>query len=76
MPIRADQLKEKEDYQHLILERLNEDNDFRIRPNSAFNSGLAMDTELLIEFLDLHSQRQLINCIACIKNILMKPSLV
>jgi type I restriction enzyme R subunit len=60
MPIRADQLKEKEDYQHLILERLKEDNNFRIRPNSAFNSGLAMDTELLIEFLE-STQSETIN---------------
>lgn len=30
MPIRADQLREKEDFQKLILERLEEDNKFRI----------------------------------------------
>ena len=36
MPIKADQLKEKEDYQKLILERLEQDNHFRIRPNTAY----------------------------------------
>lgn len=36
MPIKADQLREKEDYQKLIMERLHEDNGFRIRPNTAF----------------------------------------
>ena len=52
MPIRADQLREKEDFQKLILERLEEDNKFRIRPNTAYKPGLAMDTEVLLEFLE------------------------
>lgn len=52
MPIRADQLKEKEDYQKLILERLRDDNGFQIRPNTEYKPGLAMDTGLLIEFLE------------------------
>lgn len=52
MPIKADQLREKEDYQKLIMERLHEDNDFRIRPNTAYKPGLAMDTEMLLEFLE------------------------
>lgn len=52
MPIKADQLREKEDYQKLIMERLHEDNDFRTRPNTAYKSGLAMDTEMLLEFLE------------------------
>lgn len=52
MAIRADQLREKEDYQKLILEKLQDDNGFRIRPNTAFRSGLAMDTEMLLEFLE------------------------
>ena len=34
MPIKADRLREKEDYQKLIMERLHEDNGFRIRPNT------------------------------------------
>lgn len=52
MPIKADQLKEKEDYQKLILERLRDDNGFIIRPNTAYKPGLAMDTEVLLSFLD------------------------
>lgn len=52
MPIKADQLKEKEDYQKLILERLEQDNHFRIRPNTAYKPGLAMDTDMLLEFLE------------------------
>lgn len=52
MPIKADQLREKEDYQKLIMERLRDDNGFRIRPNTAYKSGLAMDTEVLLEFLE------------------------
>lgn len=52
MPIRADQLREKEDYQQLIVERLVQDNDYRERPNTAYCAGLAMDTEMLLEFLE------------------------
>ena len=52
MPIRADQLREKEDYQQLIVERLVQDNGFRERPNTAYRAGLAMDTEMLLEFLE------------------------
>lgn len=51
MPIKADQLKEKEDYQKLILEHLHEDNGFYIRPNTSYKPGLAMDTEVLLQFL-------------------------
>ena len=52
MPIRADQLREKEDYQQLIIERLVQDNNYRERPNTAFRPGLAMDTDMLLEFLE------------------------
>ena len=52
MPIRADQLREKEDYQKLIMERLEKDNGYRVRPNTAYHPGLAMDTEILLEFLE------------------------
>ena len=34
------------------MERLHEDNGFRIRPNTAYKPGLAMDTEMLLEFLE------------------------
>ncbi|OLR55388.1 hypothetical protein BHK98_04480 [Hornefia porci] len=52
MPIRADQLKEKEDYQRLIIDQLQDNNHFRERPNTAYKPGLAMDTEVLLEFLE------------------------
>ena len=52
MPIRADQLREKEDYQQLIIERLVHDNEYRERPNTAYSAGLAMDKEMLLEFLE------------------------
>lgn len=52
MPIRADQLKEKEDYQKLILDELHDNNGFRIHPNTAYKPGLAMDTDMLLEFLE------------------------
>ena len=52
MPIIADQLQEKKDYQRLIIERLVQDNKYRERPNTVYRAGLAMDTEILIEFLE------------------------
>ncbi len=52
MPIRADQLREKEDFQKLILERLHEDNGYIIRPATAYNPAYAMDTEMLFTFLE------------------------
>lgn len=57
MPIRADQLREKEDYQQLIVERLVKDNGYRERPNTAYRAGLAMDTEMLLEFLESTQHR-------------------
>lgn len=52
MPIRADQLQERKDYQQLILERLHEENGYRIRPAEKYSPGLAMDMEMLWEFLE------------------------
>lgn len=57
MPIKADQLREKEDYQQLIIERLVEDNGYRERSNTAYRAGLAMDTEMLLEFLESTQHR-------------------
>lgn len=51
MPIRADQLKENEDYQQLILECLEKDNGYLIRTADKYNPKLAMDTEVLLQFL-------------------------
>ena len=52
MPIRADQLQEKKDYQRLIIDRLVQDNKYNERPNTAYRAGLAMDTEMLLQFLE------------------------
>ena len=50
-------LREKEDYQRLILEHLRDDNGYQIRSaKTDFNAGFAMDTELLFLFL-LNTQR-------------------
>jgi type I restriction enzyme R subunit len=51
MAVNSGFLKEKEDYQRLILEHL-DDNGYQIRDaKTAFNAGLAMDPELLFSFL-------------------------
>lgn len=52
MPIKADQLREKEDYQKLIMDELKDNNGFRIRPNTKYKAGLAMDPAILLEFLE------------------------
>lgn len=51
MAIKSGQLKEKTDYQAYILEMLRDENDYQIRPSSAFDPGYGMDTELLFSFL-------------------------
>lgn len=51
MGIRASQLREREDYQQLILEYLSKTNGYRIRKNTDFQPKLAMDTAILMEFL-------------------------
>jgi type I restriction enzyme R subunit len=53
MPIKADQLKEKEDYQKLILEYLNKQNGYIVRDAKFhYDPSFAMDKGLLIAFLD------------------------
>lgn len=52
MAIRSGQLKEKADYQAYILEMLEEENDYQVRPATAFSPGYGMDTELLFSFLE------------------------
>lgn len=52
MAIKAGQLKEKEDYQAYILEMLNKENDYEIRPSIAYDQGYGMDVELLFSFLE------------------------
>jgi type I restriction enzyme R subunit len=52
MPVNSGLLREKEDFQRLILEHLRNDNGYQIRSaKTDFNAGLAMDTELLFTFL-------------------------
>jgi type I restriction enzyme R subunit len=51
MAANAGFLREREDYQRLILEHLRDDNGYRIRGASSYNAGLAMDAEMLFSFL-------------------------
>lgn len=51
MAIKSGQLKEKEDYQQYILEMLETENGYTIRPATSFDAGYGMDTDLLFEFL-------------------------
>lgn len=53
MPIKADQLREKEDYQKLILDYLRDENGYVVRDSKTdYDQSFAMDKELLIKFLD------------------------
>jgi len=53
MPIRADQLQEKKDYQNLILEELRDRNGYVIRnAQTDWDADFAMDKELLFQFLN------------------------
>lgn len=52
MAIKSGQLREKEDYQKYILEMLHDENDYEIRPASAFSAGYGMDVEMLFSFLE------------------------
>ena len=52
MAIKSGQLKERADYQAYILEMLETENDYTVRPSTAYNAGYGMDTELLFEFLN------------------------
>ena len=45
-------IKEKEDFQRLIIDHLVEDNDYRERiAKETYNAGYAMDIELFFEFI-------------------------
>ena len=53
MPIRADQLQEKKDYQNLILEELRDRNGYVIRnAQTNWDADFAMDKGLLFQFLN------------------------
>lgn len=52
MAIKGGQLKEKEDFQKLVLDYLENENGYVRRDSKVFNAGLAMDIEMLFEFLN------------------------
>lgn len=52
MAIKTGELREKEDFQKLILEYLKENNGYAIRDAKFFDAGLAMDKEILFSFLE------------------------
>ena len=52
MVIKSGKLREKEDYQKLILEYLERNSGYVVRDAEQFNAGLAMDTEMLFKFLE------------------------
>ena len=51
MAVNKGLLREKEDFQKLILEHLHNDNGYVIRDAGNFNAGLAMDPQMLFSFL-------------------------
>lgn len=51
MAIKAGQLKERADYQAYILEMLEKENGYQVRPSTAYDPGYGMDVELLFSFL-------------------------
>ena len=52
MAIKSGQLKEREDYQTYILEMLEKENNYQVRPSTAYDPGYGMDIELLFSFLE------------------------
>lgn len=52
-------IKEKEDFQQLIIQHLKEDNGYVFRNSKLYNQQLAMDTDLLFEFLNKTQKEKL-----------------
>ena len=52
MAIKSGQLKERADYQAYILEMLEKENGYIVRPSTKYDAGYAMDPELLFAFLN------------------------
>ena len=52
MAIKGGLLKERADYQAYILEMLEKENGYIVRPSTKFDAGYAMDPELLFQFLN------------------------
>lgn len=59
MVIKSGKLREKEDYQKLILEYLYKNNGYIVRDAEQFNAGLAMDIEMLFKFLENTQKNEL-----------------
>lgn len=59
MVIKSGKLREKEDYQKLILEYLDKNNGYIVRDAKQFNVGFAMDTEMLFKFLENTQKKEL-----------------
>ena len=59
MAIKVGQLREKEDFQKLILEYLKENNGYVIRDAKFFDAGLAMDKGILFSFLESTQEKEL-----------------
>ncbi len=60
MAIKTRQLKERADYQAYILEKLKKDDNYLVRPSTEYDSGYAMDVELLFEFLNATQEESLV----------------
>lgn len=72
MAIRGGQLKEKQDYQKYIIEMLQEENGYQVRPSSAFNAGYSMDVDVLFAFLEKTQKDTLIRLEKLSEIIIMK----
>ena len=59
MAIKTGELREKEDFQKLILEYLKENNGYVIRDAKFFDAGLAMDKGILFSFLESTQEKEL-----------------
>ena len=59
MVIKSGKLREKEDYQKLILEYLDKNNGYIVRDAEQFNAGFAMDIEMLFKFLENTQKNEL-----------------
>lgn len=59
MAIKSGQLREKEDFQKLILEYLDQKNNYIVRPSTEYHPGYAMDIGVLFSFFEDTQQDEL-----------------
>ena len=59
MAIKTGELREKEDFQKLILEYLKENNGYAVRDAKLYDAGVAMDIEILFSFLESTQEKEL-----------------